>query len=148
MPRYDLKTPCRNCPFRNDATRIRFACRQRAEEIEEHAYRNGFPCHMSADLVETDCEIEDGEQNGYVFGDNTQLCVGYVIMHLHDGGSGSPWPGIDNDEEILAKLEKQVDWGAPVFDSVEEFLVANENDEDRAERESVAEAKQVFSSNR
>lgn len=33
--RFDLKTPCKNCPFRTDDTAIRFSCRERAEEIEE-----------------------------------------------------------------------------------------------------------------
>lgn len=125
--RFDLKTPCRNCPFRSDETRIRFACRERAEDIDEHAYRNGFPCHLSADLVELG--DEDLQSDGYVFGENTQNCVGYIIMQMKDG-YGSPWPGIGNDEELYSKLEAQVDHDAPVFDSAEDFFKANDNGED------------------
>lgn len=76
--RFDLKTPCKNCPFRSDATAIRFACRERAQEIEESAYRNGFPCHLSA----VDTSDEDEENGGYTFGENTQHCAGYIIMQL------------------------------------------------------------------
>ena len=101
MPRYNLKRPCKNCPFRSDDTRIRFSCRERAEEIENSAYRNGFPCHLSADLQEDD---RYGEPEG----------------------SWTPWPGIDNDEDLLTRLAGQIDLNAPVFDDVDAFLKANE----------------------
>ena len=65
--RFDLTTPCKNCPFRTDSTRITFAARERAEEIEEQAYRRGFPCHVSADLNE---DPQSGEE-GFVFGPQT-----------------------------------------------------------------------------
>lgn len=123
MPRYDLRTPCRNCPFVNDDTRrIRFRCRERAEEIEESAYRNGFPCHLSANLIEDD----EYEADGYVFGPNTQHCAGYILMQLHECG-GSPWPGIGNDEDLLQRLAERMDWDAPVFTTTEAFLTANED---------------------
>lgn len=118
---FDLKTPCKNCPFRSDDTAIRFASRDRAEEIEESAYRNGFPCHLSADVFE-----DEEEGDGYVFGENTQHCVGYIILQINDSGGGSPWPGIDNDDELLEKLEMQVNFDAPVFVSVSDFLDAND----------------------
>lgn len=41
--RYDMTKPCANCPFRTGQGAIRFANRERAEEIEESAYRHGFP---------------------------------------------------------------------------------------------------------
>jgi hypothetical protein len=121
--KFDLKTPCKNCPFRSDATRITFACRERAEEIAEQAYRHGFPCHLSADYVEDD-DTFDGESGGFVFGEKTQHCVGAIIMFLKDGHE-SGWPGIDNDEELAERLAGQVDLYAPVFDSEEEFIEAN-----------------------
>ena len=124
MPRYDLKRPCRHCPFRTDETAIRFQCRERAEEIEEGAYRNGFPCHKSADLIETD-DINGG-QDGYALGENTQHCVGYIIMQFKSGMAYGGWPGIGNDEELVEHLEAQIDWDAPVFENDEEFFAANE----------------------
>ena len=126
--RFDLKTPCKNCPFRNDDTRIVFKCRERAEEIEEQAYRNGFPCHLSADLLEDD---EYGEGGGYVFGENTQHCVGYIIMAIKDS-YGSPWPGIGNDEELMERLTDHVDFEAPVFECTDDFLNANASVEETA----------------
>ena len=33
LGRFRLKRPCKHCPFRNDETRIRFRCRDRAVEI-------------------------------------------------------------------------------------------------------------------
>ena len=120
--RYDLKRPCKHCPFRSDETRITFACRERADDIQEHAYRRGFPCHESAVHVEAeDDPIGDG---GFVPGPNTQHCAGFIIMQLKEA-TGSPWPGINNDDELLQKLEAQIDWDAPVFDDTDAFLDAN-----------------------
>lgn len=85
--KYDLKTPCKNCPFRNDKTRITFSCKERAEEIEEQAYRNGFPCHLSAH----DTSDEDEEYGGYVATEESQHCIGYIIMQLKEGWG--EWPG-------------------------------------------------------
>ena len=115
---YDLKTPCKNCPFRNDDTRITFACRERAEEIEEQTYRHGFPCHLSA-VCE---EYADGEE-GFVPGEGTQHCIGAIIMYMKSGETC--WPGIDNDEELVDRLWEQIDIDAPVFDSPDDFLDAN-----------------------
>ena len=124
--RFDLKTPCKNCPFRTDETRITFAGPKRAEEIAESAYRNGFPCHLSA--VDTS-ELYEGTEleglcGGYEFGENTQHCAGAIIMFLNDSW-GSPWPGIGNNEDLMETLEAQMDMTAPVFQSEEEFIAAN-----------------------
>ncbi len=117
---YQLKRPCKNCPFAPTKTRIKFSCRERAEEIAETAYRNGFPCHLSA--VDTS---EDDEDGGYVFGENTQHCVGAIMMFLSDGNECG-WPGIDNDEVLADRLNDHVDWKAPHFETEEDFLEANE----------------------
>jgi len=126
--RYDLKTPCKHCPFRSDETRITFACRERAEEIEESAYRNGFPCHRSAGFD------DDEDHGGYVATKTSQHCVGYIIMQINEGGSGSPWPGINNDEDLLERLERRVDMKAPVFESSDAFFKANETPRKRRKK--------------
>lgn len=123
--KFDLKTPCKNCPFRNDETRITFAGKERATEIAESAYRNGFPCHLSAiDTSEAYEAMGIEDQGGYEFGENTQHCAGAIIMFLHDS-YGSPWPGIGNDEDLMETLAMQMDMEAPVFQSEEEFIEAN-----------------------
>lgn len=122
--RFDLKTPCENCPFRTDATAIRFRTRERAEEIEESAYRNGFPCHKTAEYrEEDDCGI--GEEDGYVFRENgkTQHCIGALIMFASDGYDSTP--GINNDDDLMERIMARVDPKAPVFESVADFLDAN-----------------------
>lgn len=119
LPRYDLKTPCKNCPFRRDETRIRFRGRERAEEIEEHAYRNGFPCHLSAELVEG----EDG-MDEYLMADGSQHCIGFIIMKILEGME-SCWPGVGNDEDLVEEMAQKVNLNAPVFETTEEFLNAN-----------------------
>jgi hypothetical protein len=114
--RFDLRTPCKNCPFRTDETAIRFACRERAEGIEESAYRNGFPCHLSAEY--TDDDHEDG---GYEFGANTQHCAGAMIMYLLDGSEGNI-PMERLSERTQDRIKSRIDWAAPVFEGPEAFL--------------------------
>ena len=116
--RFDLKTPCKNCPFRTDATAIRFRCRERAEEIEESAYRYGFPCHLSADHIEGD---DEGESGGFVFGEETQHCAGALIMHTRHGAAG-PIPFTHLDDEEQERIRERLDFEAPVFESEDAFI--------------------------
>lgn len=118
--KFDLKKPCKNCPFGKAETRITFACKERAEEIEESAYRNGFPCHLSAHNDED--EREDGE-GGYIFAEGTQHCAGAAGTFLN--GGYDTWPGIDNDEDLGERLALQIDLSA-CWDSPEDFIAANE----------------------
>jgi hypothetical protein len=111
-----LRVPCKNCPFANTPTRITFACRERAQEIAESAYRNGFPCHLSAELQSS---WFDPDEEGYVFGDRTQHCAGAIGMFLNDGYSD--WPGLDNEEPEGDRSKAQ----AVAFESEEAFLEAN-----------------------
>ena len=133
--RYDLKTPCKNCPFRNDDTRIVFAARERAEEIAEGAYRNGFPCHLSAEYIEDDL----GDTDGFEFGQDTQYCAGHMILMLKDNCEGA-WPGIDNDEGLVEWVADRIGdyWNAPVFETEEDFINANSEEDERWKRLSIA----------
>lgn len=119
--RLQLKTPCKNCPFANRPTRITFSCRERAEEIAESAYRNGFPCHLSAHCEEDD-EMFEGSEGGFVFkrDGSTQHCAGAIGMFLND--YNETWPGIDNREINSGLWEKAC---AVAFESEEAFLEAN-----------------------
>lgn len=112
--KFDLRTPCKNCPFRTDAPAIRFAARERAEEIEESAYRNGFPCHLSANYTG-----DDDEDGGYVFGENTQHCAGALIMYAESGGN-VPFEHLPDRQQdrVLARL----DFNAPVWENEQTFL--------------------------
>jgi hypothetical protein len=116
--KYDLKKPCKNCPFSIGKEAIKFYSRERAEEIEETAYRNGFPCHLSAELREH--YVDGNMEEGYFEGDNTQHCAGAAIMFMRN--YEGPWPGIYNDEEIYERLCERVDWDSDAYYSVDEFL--------------------------
>ena len=124
---YLLKKPCKNCPFSTAPTRIKFACKERAEEIAESAYRNGFPCHLSA--VDSDPDGESEEGGGYIFGANTQHCVGAILMFLSDGND--EWPGINNDTDLGERLRAYVDWSAPHFETEQDFIEANDGTHER-----------------
>lgn len=116
--RLQLGKPCKNCPFSVADTRIRFSCRERAEEIEEQAYRRGFPCHLSATLD------EDDEDAGYEFAQNTQHCAGAALMFLNAGYE--TWPGVDNRELPERWLKRLTPNAHLAFENEEAFFAANE----------------------
>lgn len=120
--RFDLKKPCLNCPFRSDETRIRFADRERAEEIEEQAYRTGFPCHKTATID------DDDEDGGYEFSANgkSQHCIGAIMVWLSEGTDCTP--GTGNNTDLFERISARVDWKSPVFENVDAFLDANTKD--------------------
>ena len=123
--RFDLKRPCEHCPFVNNDTRITFACRSRAEEIEEIAYREGFVCHKHAEYVENN----DGEGQ-YEFGHdgNSQHCAGALYMYLQNGSGNVPWEwAIDENPELEERWWQRADLKAlaSVFESEEAFMDAN-----------------------
>ena len=124
MPgKLQLKAPCKNCPFANRPERITFRARERAEELEELAYRHGFPCHLSAELRD---QGDEGD-SGYEFGENTQHCAGAIGTFLN--GGYDTFPGIEN-------RTLRGDWSAAqkaAFESPEAFINANLASDERPE---------------
>jgi hypothetical protein len=124
--RFDLKRPCEHCPFANTPTRITFQCRERAEEIEEIAYREGFVCHKHSEY------FEDHEGFGSYHFDadgSSQHCFGALAMYLKSGGANVPWErATDEDPELESRWWTRADPKAltSVFADEEEFLKANE----------------------
>lgn len=119
--RFDMKRPCTLCPFRANEPAIRFASQERALEIALTGLIHGFPCHKTADYIDDD---EPDGQAGYVFGNGTQHCAGYLIMKLNEDDR-FPWPGINNDDRILQHIKRNVDRTAPVFANTNDFIRAS-----------------------
>ncbi len=122
VDQFQLRRPCKNCPFQPTDDAIKFACAERAEEIAESAYRNGFPCHLSAHNTGDDDDAD--EDSGFVFGAKTQHCAGAVMMFLADGHECG-WPAINNDEDLATRLQDQMDWKVPHFSSEVDFIEAS-----------------------
>jgi hypothetical protein len=116
--KYDLKAPCKNCPFSTKDTRIVFSGVDRATEISEQAYRHGFPCHLSA------AHDDDDEDGGYYDDGNAQHCAGALIMFIKDGHDC--WPAVINDEDFVDKLRGRLNFNSPAFESEQEFIEAND----------------------
>jgi hypothetical protein len=123
--KFDLKKVCENCPFSTLKTRITFSCRERAEEIAEMAYREGFVCHLHAEPPN-----DEDEDSGYEFryDGSSQHCFGALAMFIREGGNTVPWeraieedPGLEERWWSRAKGKALAD----VFEDEEEFLEAN-----------------------
>ena len=123
--RFDLKRACKLCPFANTPTRIRFRGIDRATEIEEHAYRNGFVCHEHGESVETD----DGDAPGIDFraDGSSQHCFGALAMHMKNGNGTVPFEWKNQNGKLGERWWKRVSMKDVdvIFDSEEEFIEAN-----------------------
>ena len=126
MRKFDMRRPCENCPFRTDSTAIRFENLDRAKEIAWSAFLFGFPCHTTADYFEDDSNSDAEADSGFIFGDDTQHCAGYLIMQIKDS-NGKTWPGIGHDQNLIARLQASLDFNSPVFNDLSSFYQANQN---------------------
>jgi hypothetical protein len=127
--RFDLKKPCKNCPFVDGPDRITFSCVERAKEIEEQAYRGGFVCHVHGESVE---EEDDPVGGGGIYerrDGSSQHCFGALAMHIQHGGSTVPWEqAIEDDDELEERWWNRVNMEAlaTVFEDEDAFFEANQ----------------------
>lgn len=125
--RFDLKRPCKLCPFANTEHRITFASSERAEEIENMAYRQGFVCHEHSEYIDEDDDYLGGGGFDFRADGTSQHCWGVIAMYLKEGGSSVPWErAIEDDENLENYWWGRADMDAlrTVFDE-EEFIAAN-----------------------
>ena len=130
--RWDLIRPCAHCPFRSDEGRITFRGRDRAAEIEEGAYRQGFVCHEHAETFEDD--YSDESRIGPRLDGTSQHCAGALLMYLAGGGGGNvPFERLSWAKQ--SHVLDRIDWQASVFESPEEFIDANHEDNSNSEEQ-------------
>lgn len=127
--KFDLIRPCENCPFADTPTRIKFAARERAEEIEETAYREGFVCHDHAEFVDEDDEGFREEGFHPRLDGSSQHCFGAVAMYLKQSTANVPWQeAIEEDEDLEERWWSRVDMNAlaTIWEDEEAFMDAND----------------------
>ena len=113
--RYDMVTPCQQCPFRTDIKG--YLRSERAREIAEFTLNNGsFHCHKTTEVVED----ENGEEDTVEVADS-QECAGAAIFAAKHGCSSQ----MSRISERLGFPVAELDMSAPIFDSVEEMVEAN-----------------------
>lgn len=73
--KFDLKKPCKDCPFRNDKPHQKgWLGEQRADEIYQSLLDGGnFPCHKTHDYT-------DDDDREFKHQDSHQFCAGALIM--------------------------------------------------------------------
>lgn len=115
---FDMVKPCLSCPFRSD---IRpFLTQDRAEEIGNAITlgQSSFTCHQTT----VPCEGEESF-GSMKDGPNAQHCAGALILleKLEQPNQMMRWM-----ERIGQYDRKKLDMNAPVFDTVDEFIDAQE----------------------
>lgn len=82
---FDLKRPCKDCPFRKDV--VGYLKKGRAQEILDAILREDqtFTCHKT--ITGERIEDESGEPIAYAPGVKDQHCAGALIMEKRYG-----WP--------------------------------------------------------
>lgn len=116
--KFDMSSPCEQCPFRNDLPRgyLRLA---RVREIVASLMREeSFPCHKTT----VDMEDEDGFCDRAVSKDS-QACAGAEIFLLKQGLS-TQMGRIAERLGVAARLDED----APVCGSLDEMLAVHAKD--------------------
>lgn len=120
--KFDLKTPCKDCPFRND--RPGYLRKARARDIAnalDPSHLGGgttFTCHKTTVHVEGD---DEDEEDHMIDGPNAQHCAGALIM-LEKSGR------LEHNQtlRIMARLgafnPEELDLDAPVHASADEWI--------------------------
>lgn len=114
---YTLKSPCANCPFRNDnPTYLR---EERAREIAA-SLRSGstFYCHKTVDYVE---DPEDDGTEGRI-GSRGRACAGALATMEKEG---TPHQMVRIAERLGIYDPSVLDMDSPVYDSLTEWVRAH-----------------------
>lgn len=116
--KFDMSTPCQHCPFRTNIAGYLY--KARAAEIAEYVLNGGcFPCHKTT----VDDDNDDGGDGGLVTNSDSQECAGAAIFATKHGTSSQL-------SRIFERLRvgkvAELDLDAPVFDSVEQMVEAQE----------------------
>jgi len=112
MP-FQLKKPCRDCPFRTDVPA--YLNRGRATEIAKSLDHHSFPCHKTTD--HTGDEYEDGEWQGWQ--DEWQHCAGAEIMREK---MDRPGDMLQISQRLGIRDPSRLKMDSPVFDDEQAFI--------------------------
>lgn len=116
--KFDLKSPCSNCPFRKDTLKG-WLSSPRAKEIwDSVAFQDGlFPCHKTTQTIETDDESEN------IATENSQHCAGALILLEKENATRNNFLlriafGISKSLKLDELKNQEL-----VFDSAEDFII-------------------------
>lgn len=103
---FDLKTPCKNCPFRTDIAP--YITKERAEEIDLAISEQDatFSCHKHLP--------RDGKKE--------QHCAGALLYLESQGEYGNPNQLMRISERIGQYDRRLLDFNAPVFNNRKDFV--------------------------
>jgi len=113
--KFDMTSPCEQCPFRNDLPHG-YLRTVRVEQIAESLFnQQAFPCHKTTEFVDMD---DDGDDMAVT--EDSQACAGAEIFLLKQGLS-TQLGRIAERFGGAAKLDEK----APVCGSLEELLAVH-----------------------
>lgn len=113
MSKFDLKRPCKNCPFRRAP--FFFLTPERVEEIAEtNAF---FYCHNTIDYSREDDNEEQDDETFVPSGDES-VCAGFLMVHKNQGTANQ----MMRISERLGMLDlRKFKNTSGVYDSFEEY---------------------------
>lgn len=111
---HNLKKPCANCPFRTDIKP--FLKMERAQDIVDSivGMQQSFPCHKTVDYSEHSEGVETSK---------SEMCAGAMIMLEK---INEPTQMMRISERLGMYDFTRLDMSAPVFDTPEDFVEAQE----------------------
>jgi hypothetical protein len=112
--RFDMKTPCTNCPFRSDVPA--YLRKSRVREIENALVRRTFACHKTT----VDHEDEDGNCDRIVVQESQHCAGALILLEKTECQSDS----MQFAERLGIYTPDGLDLAAPVYNSFDEMIEA------------------------
>ncbi len=112
---YDMKTPCAECPFRND--RKPYITPERYEELRDSD--GEFHCHKTVDY--DDDEDHEGEN---IVTKQSKICAGFLIINEH---SEKPNQMMRICERIGIYDRRDLDMDSSVYDDWDQLIAEAED---------------------
>lgn len=120
--KYDLMTPCANCPFRHDLKSGPFIASERCEEILMSNAE--FACHKTLDYDGDETDEEGFSEAAEL--PTTQHCAGVLIILEREE---RPHQMMRIMERLGGYDRSKLNMDAPVYDSIEEAISVHEEAE-------------------
>lgn len=114
--KFELKRPCKDCPFRNDKPHHKgWLGKERATAIYQNLLDGGnFPCHKTHDYLK-----DDG--NGFTHQEGHQFCAGALIM-LENEKTACQSQALRMAVGLRLYNPSNLDKNSPIFKSGDEFI--------------------------
>lgn len=119
--KFNLKTPCKDCPFRNDITPYLNKGRVKEILIALTEQDKTFSCHKTVNYDDIDLDVEYNKTIEHKPDENESHCAGALILLVK---TQTIYTNVLFRLAVMSKMLdlNKLDLKAPIFNSFKEFI--------------------------